>query len=123
MAATLPPEATQAHVYDVIAAPLVARWLGGVDLDLISYGQTGSGKTFTMFGPPHSMAHAFLNVFIQNMYEFVKNKGGYKILEKYACGQESRWEKWGCAAAIWLRQLPPSAKQTFPGLEPPNARR
>ena len=58
MAATLPPEATQAHVYDVIAAPLVARWLGGVDVDLISYGQTGSGKTFTMFGPPHSMAHA-----------------------------------------------------------------
>ena len=58
LATTLPPESTQAHVYDVIAAPLVEKWLGGYDVDLLSYGQTGSGKTFTMFGPPHSMAEA-----------------------------------------------------------------
>lgn len=55
---TLPPDATQAHVYDVIAAPLVGKFLDGFDVDLISYGQTGSGKTFTMFGPPHAMAKA-----------------------------------------------------------------
>ena len=58
LAATLPPDVAQAHVYEVVAAPLVRRWLDGFDVDLISYGQTGSGKTFTMFGPPQSMAIA-----------------------------------------------------------------
>ena len=52
------PESTQERVYDSIAAPLVAQFVQGYDVDLISYGQTGSGKTFTMFGPPHSMAEA-----------------------------------------------------------------
>ena len=56
--ATLPPQSTQEHVYDTIAAPLVLQFCEGIDVDLISYGQTGSGKTFTMFGPPHSMAEA-----------------------------------------------------------------
>jgi hypothetical protein len=56
--AVLPPESTQEHVYQTIAAPLVARFCQGFDVDLISYGQTGSGKTFTMFGPPFSMADA-----------------------------------------------------------------
>ena len=56
--ATLPPEATQQHVYDTIAAPLVVKFCEGYDVDLVSYGQTGAGKTFTMFGPPHSMAEA-----------------------------------------------------------------
>ena len=55
---TLPPNSSQAHVYDVIAQPLVRAWLEGYDVDLISYGQTGAGKTFTMFGPPFSMAAA-----------------------------------------------------------------
>eukprot|EP00937_MAST-01D_sp_MAST-1D-sp2_P007221 g7221.t1 len=54
----LPPESTQAHVYGIIAAPLVAKFCSGFDVDLISYGQTGAGKTYTMFGPPHSMAEA-----------------------------------------------------------------
>ena len=58
MCATLPPDATQARVYDTIAAPLVRRFLDGFDVDLISYGQTGSGKTYTMFGPPGSMSEA-----------------------------------------------------------------
>ena len=44
LAATIPPEASQAHVYDVVAAPLVRRWLEGHDVDLLSYGQTGAGK-------------------------------------------------------------------------------
>jgi kinesin family protein 5 len=52
------PESTQKRVYDSVAAPLVAQFVQGYDVDLISYGQTGSGKTFTMFGPPHSMAQA-----------------------------------------------------------------
>lgn len=56
--AVLPPESTQEHVYQTIAAPLVAQFCEGFDVDLISYGQTGSGKTFTMFGPPYSMAEA-----------------------------------------------------------------
>jgi hypothetical protein len=56
--ATLPPEATQEQVYATIAAPLVAQFCEGTDVDLLSYGQTGSGKTYTMFGPPHSMAEA-----------------------------------------------------------------
>lgn len=56
--ATLPPDSTQEHVYKTVAAPLVAQFCAGIDVDLISYGQTGSGKTFTMFGPPHSMAEA-----------------------------------------------------------------
>jgi hypothetical protein len=52
------PGATQEQVYESIAAPLVAQFVQGYDVDLLSYGQTGAGKTFTMFGPPHSMAHA-----------------------------------------------------------------
>ena len=52
------PESTQERVYASIAAPLVAQFVQGFDVDLISYGQTGSGKTFTMFGPPHSMEQA-----------------------------------------------------------------
>ena len=56
--ATLLPESTQAQVYSTVAAPLVAQFCQGFDVDLISYGQTGSGKTYTMFGPPHSMAAA-----------------------------------------------------------------
>jgi hypothetical protein len=55
---TLPPDATQVHVYEVICQPLVRSWLEGYDADLLSYGQTGAGKTFTMFGPPYAMAAA-----------------------------------------------------------------
>ena len=54
--AVLPPECTQEHVYNTVAAPLVAQFCAGIDVDLISYGQTGAGKTFTMFGPPHVCA-------------------------------------------------------------------
>ena len=56
--ATLPPEATQAEVYDAMARPLVERFVEGYDVDLLSYGQTGAGKTFSMFGPPRSMEAA-----------------------------------------------------------------
>lgn len=56
--ALLPPESTQEHVYNTIAAPLVAHFCDGTDVDLLTYGQTGAGKTYTMFGPPHSMAEA-----------------------------------------------------------------
>ena len=52
---TISPEATQEEVYDVVARPLVASFVEGFDVDLLSYGQTCSGKTFTMFGPPRSM--------------------------------------------------------------------
>ena len=55
---TVAPEATQVAAYELIGKPLVAKWLDGFDVDLLSYGQTGSGKTYTMFGPPHSMAVA-----------------------------------------------------------------
>jgi hypothetical protein len=50
MAGTLPPDATQAHVYDVVAAPLVRRFLEGFDVDLLCYGQTGSGKSVICAG-------------------------------------------------------------------------
>ena len=56
--AVIEPDATQDHVYETIAKPLVQKFLDGYDVDLISYGQTGSGKTFTMFGPPFSMEQA-----------------------------------------------------------------
>ena len=57
--AVIPPDATnQAFAYEKIAAPRVAKWLEGYNVDVICYGQTGSGKTYTMFGPPHSMAAA-----------------------------------------------------------------
>ena len=56
--ATIAPDAAQDEVYDIICAPLVAKWLDGYDADIVSYGQTGSGKTFTMFGPPRAMAEA-----------------------------------------------------------------
>ena len=36
--ATLGPDSTQAHVYRTIAAPLVAQFCNGIDVDLISYG-------------------------------------------------------------------------------------
>jgi len=55
---TVPPEVTQAEIYEIIAAPLVKRFMEGYDVDMICYGQTGSGKTFTIFGPPNSMAVA-----------------------------------------------------------------
>lgn len=58
MARVIGPEATQEQVYEVIARPLVQKWLNGYDADIISYGQTGSGKTYTMFGPPFSMEKA-----------------------------------------------------------------
>ena len=57
-AAVLAPDATQQHVYETIAQPLIRAWLDGFDVDLICYGQTGSGKTYTMFGPPFSMEKA-----------------------------------------------------------------
>jgi hypothetical protein len=50
MRAVVPPEASQAQVYDSIAggeSGLVEKWLNGFDVDLLCYGQTGSGKTFT----------------------------------------------------------------------------
>ena len=56
--AVIEPDATQLHVYETIAQPLVHKFLEGYDVDMISYGQTGSGKTFTMFGPPFSMEKA-----------------------------------------------------------------
>ena len=34
--ATLPPESTQEQVYNTIAAPLVAQFCDGVDVDLLS---------------------------------------------------------------------------------------
>jgi hypothetical protein len=58
LSAVIPPDATQETVYNMIAAPLVQRFIEGYDCDLLSYGQTGSGKTYTMFGPPFSMAKA-----------------------------------------------------------------
>jgi hypothetical protein len=54
--AAIGPDTPQARAYEVIAQPLVQKWLEGYDADLLSYGQTGAGKTFTMFGPPFSMA-------------------------------------------------------------------
>ena len=49
--ATLPPDVTQQRVYEVVAQPLVGKWLDGYDVDVLSYGQTGSGKTYTLSGP------------------------------------------------------------------------
>ena len=45
MSQVIGPDATQVHVYETIAKPLIHKWLNGYDVDIISYGQTGSGKT------------------------------------------------------------------------------
>ena len=45
MSQVIGPDATQVHVYEAIARPLIHEWLNGYDVDIISYGQTGSGKT------------------------------------------------------------------------------
>lgn len=39
--AVIGPDATQLHVYETIAQPLVNKFLEGYDVDMISYGQTG----------------------------------------------------------------------------------
>ncbi|KAM7050042.1 kinesin-like protein KIF14 isoform 2-T2 [Molossus nigricans] len=45
-----PHYASQATVYETLAAPLVARALEGYNTCLFAYGQTGSGKSYTMMG-------------------------------------------------------------------------
>ncbi|PRW20706.1 kinesin KIF3B [Chlorella sorokiniana] len=47
---TFGPEATQAEVYDAMAAPLVESALAGYNATLFAFGQTGTGKTHTMEG-------------------------------------------------------------------------
>jgi kinesin family member 5 len=47
---TFGPDATQANIYNEIAAPLVPQIFDGVNLTILAYGQTSSGKTFTMQG-------------------------------------------------------------------------
>lgn len=54
----LPPDATQAQVYDTLLPPLVAAFVEGGNVNTLCFGQTGSGKTHTMFGPPGSVASA-----------------------------------------------------------------
>lgn len=45
-----PRYASQAAVYETLAAPLLARALEGYNACLFAYGQTGSGKSYTMMG-------------------------------------------------------------------------
>ncbi|XP_015423931.1 PREDICTED: kinesin-like protein KIF14 [Myotis davidii] len=45
-----PRYASQAAVYQTLAAPLLARALEGYNACLFAYGQTGSGKSYTMMG-------------------------------------------------------------------------
>ncbi|XP_016067109.1 PREDICTED: kinesin-like protein KIF14 [Miniopterus natalensis] len=45
-----PRYASQATVYEALAAPLLARALEGYNACLFAYGQTGSGKSYTMMG-------------------------------------------------------------------------
>nr|KAJ3422817.1 Chromosome-associated kinesin kif4a [Polyrhizophydium stewartii] len=42
------PEASQGHIYDSLAAPLVDQFFAGFNATILAYGQTFSGKTFTM---------------------------------------------------------------------------
>lgn len=42
-----PRYASQAAVYETLAAPLLARALEGYNACLFAYGQTGSGKSYT----------------------------------------------------------------------------
>ena len=44
------PSSSQETVYDTVVAPMVTRFLDGVNATILAYGQTGSGKTFTMLG-------------------------------------------------------------------------
>ncbi|XP_042221887.1 kinesin-like protein KIF23 [Homarus americanus] len=46
------PEASQKHLFDQVAKPLVADLLQGKNSLLFAYGVTGSGKTYTMQGTP-----------------------------------------------------------------------
>ena len=43
--------ASQAEVFDSVAAPLVNAALRGTNVTIFAYGQTGTGKTYTMEGP------------------------------------------------------------------------
>ncbi|XP_039739445.1 kinesin-like protein KIF14 isoform X2 [Pteropus medius] len=45
-----PGYASQAAVYEALAAPLLARAFQGYNTCLFAYGQTGSGKSYTMMG-------------------------------------------------------------------------
>jgi hypothetical protein len=42
------PEASQPHVYNAAAKPLLLHFLEGYNCTVVAYGQTGSGKTYTM---------------------------------------------------------------------------
>lgn len=46
----MPPETTQAEVYQRVGAKLLNDVLSGYNCTLMTYGQTGSGKSFTMEG-------------------------------------------------------------------------
>ncbi|CAK0902541.1 unnamed protein product, partial [Prorocentrum cordatum] len=52
----LRPEASQAEVYDAVAARIVNGVLEGYNGAILAYGQTGSGKTHTMLGPDGASA-------------------------------------------------------------------
>ena len=44
--------ATQEHVFDSLASPVVDEVLMGFNCTIFAYGQTGSGKTHTLMGNP-----------------------------------------------------------------------
>jgi len=46
----MPPETTQAEVYQKVGAKLLNDVLAGYNCTLLTYGQTGSGKSYTMEG-------------------------------------------------------------------------
>ena len=47
----LPPETSQAELFDIIFAKRMKDFLDGYNVMLLAYGQTGSGKTHTLLGP------------------------------------------------------------------------
>jgi len=47
----LPPESSQADVYERVAAHIVKDVMQGYNGTIFAYGQTGTGKTHTMLGP------------------------------------------------------------------------
>lgn len=47
----LPKDCTQDYVYHQTVYPMLAIYLEGFDVSIVTYGQQGTGKTYTMLGP------------------------------------------------------------------------
>lgn len=92
-------DATQAHVFETLALPIVQSVLAGYNGTVFAYGQTGSGKTFSITGGtaqyeqrgiiPRALAHIFaelekrtgVQATVRVSYLEIYNLNGYDLLD------------------------------------------